>query len=276
MAARPMLRSRRILPLAALLAVGLAGGASAIPPGGAVDNPGGAVATVTNSPIAAGGTATFTGTGFAAGEVVTVKIDDGAILQSSKSDRFAEVTAAADGTISGSVDLSKAAPESPVAAGDHVLRFLSGHPRSLRATFQVGSAAPQPSTPEATSPVAMPTTPIATTPAGPVWLVDTTVRRSKTKKKIALKLKAGAFGSAGTVTVTTKGKVKLGKGNAKKRTVAKAGSYFVDKLGSETLHLTLTADGTALLKRSKELKVLIVLKDTNGEDTVKQDAKVTR
>lgn len=279
--ARPVLL-RRVVPLAAVLAIAGATAASAIPPGGAVDNPQGAVATVTPSPAAPGTVISFTGTGFTEGETVTVKIDDGAILKPGGSDQFAVVTGQAGGTISGTVDLSQAAPASPVAAGDHWLRFLSSKPRSLKAAFtvQVPATNPGGSTPETTpGGTTTPTTPTPTTPVapkGPVWLTATVVKPTKTKKKLALKLQAGAFGSAGTVSVRTKTAYKIGKAKKKTVVVTKSAPYFLDKLGSDTVNVSLTADGQALLKKKTSLVAIVTLKDANGEDTVKTEVTIKR
>lgn len=265
-----------------MLALGGVSVASAIPPGGVDEIPGGAAATVTNSPVAAGGVVTFTGAGFTEGEQVNVKVDDGSVLTSGKTDVFAVITAKADGTVAGVVDLSKAAADSPVGAGNHLLRFLSLHNgvrRSLHADFVVGAGS-SPGTPvTGDAPPATPgsTTPAATTPTvQPVRLLDPFVKPTKTKKKLVVKLKGGPFGSAGTLSVKTKNAYTVGKGKAKTQTVAKSTSYFVDKLGTSNVNVTLTAQGQTLLKRKKALKVVVTLVDANGEDTVKQDAQVVR
>lgn len=276
--------ARRIAPLAAVLAIGGASVAAAIPPGGVDEVPGGAVATVTNSPVAVGGVVSFSGTGFTEGEQVNVKIDDGSVLTSGKTDVFTVATAKADGTVSGVVDLSKAAADSPVVAGNHLLRFLSLHNgvrRSLHADFVVGTGASAgtPAAGDAVTPApgAATPAPAATTPAvQPVRLLDAFLRPTKTKKKLVVKLKGGPFGSAGTLSVKTKNAYKIGKGKPKPRIVAKSTPYFVDKLGTSTVNVTLTPDAQALLKRKKALKVIVTLVDASGEATVRQDAKVVR
>lgn len=294
-----MIRARAAL--AAVLTVVAVGGttyAYAAEP--VKDNPGSPPASAVVDPgtITQGGTLSFTGKGFVTagkGEVIGVRIDDKAILpaDTSKSDTWGTFTAGSDGTVSGTLDLSKAHPQTPILPGRHWIRLLTGSLqagdtlRSVHADFTVvapttgdGTTTPLPTTGDVvpTTNTTTPTQnkPSAVTPNGVVWLTDPVVKRTKSKRKIALKLRAGAVGSAGKVSVKTKNTYKIGKGGAKKRTIAKSTPYFVDRVAEGSVNLALTADGLALLKRKKELKVIVTFKDANGEDTITQEVKVQR
>lgn len=170
--ARPTgVRTRSRTTLAAATAVLLlvltgawASTARAIPPGGAVENRAGASIAVTGDvvkPVTAGdpasGIVAFTGSGFASGEVLLVKIDDGAIapdkttrptpppnVTPQSDDWVAIAVATGSGTISGSVDLRNVADadDAKVSTGKHLLRFVSSQPRSIHADFAVKSTLP--------------------------------------------------------------------------------------------------------------------------------------
>ena len=102
--------------------------------------------------VAAGGSLSFTGTGFTkddgtGGQIVVIKLDDSKVL--------GEFPAAADGTLSGSVTVPAG-----TSAGAHWLRFLAGSgglggqggtgeppARSLTADFTVTAAPPPPGGP---------------------------------------------------------------------------------------------------------------------------------
>lgn len=296
---RPVFGRRRAV-VAALVAVVSIGGtsvASAADP--RPDSPAGATAVVDPVTVVQGGTLTFRGTGFQTagkGEIVSIKIDDNAILlgDALKSNTWGLFTAASDGTLAGSLDLSKAHSDTPILPGAHWIRLLTGTSqpgdttRTLHATFTVVAPTPTtpadsgtpPSTPAPGTPItpAAPTTPVATTPeivrTGPVWLTATTTKPSATK--LTLKLKAGALGSAGKVSVRSKDKFKIGKGKAKTWVVARSDAYFVDKLEATTVRLRLTPEGKTLIKRKKVLKLVVTLADANGEDTVRQEIWATR
>lgn len=260
------------------------------------DNPQGATAVVDPSTVVQGGTLSFSGTGFVTngrGEVVNVRIDDKAILPAdiSKSDVWATVKAGPDGRISGTLDLSKANASTPILPGRHWIRLLTGSgqsgdtPRTLHADFTVVANPDAPTTPQEatggggstpTTSTPIESKPSEITPNGVVWLTDPVVTRTKTKKKITLKLRAGAVGSAGKVSVRTKNPYKIGKGAAKRRIVAKSTPYFVDRVSAGTINLTLTADALTLLRRKKELKAVVTLVDANGEDTITHDVKIQR
>ena len=97
--------------------------AAALPPGGAEGSTEGTSSTVTGS-VEAGGTLSFTLSGFPAGETVSIKIDDGALDGSDNSVSGTGVVhqqkIGANGSVSGSVVLP-----SYVKPGTHWLRFLA-------------------------------------------------------------------------------------------------------------------------------------------------------
>lgn len=299
MSALGRLRARPTLAaLAAVLAIGGAAPAQAAEP--AADNPLGATAVVDPSTVVQGGTLSFRGTGFTTngrGEVINVRIDDKATTPvNSPSGVWATFTAAADGTVSGTIDLSRAHPDTPILPGRHWIRLLTGSgavgdtARTLHADFTVVAAATDPgatggsSNPGTTTPGAGTTTPTTPTeskpnqitPNGVVWLTDPVVKLTKTKKKIALKVRAGAVGSAGKVSVRTKDAFKVGKGKAKRQLLARSTAYFVDRVSAATLNLALTPDGKTLLTRKGTLKAVVTLVDANGEDTIVQEVTVQR
>jgi hypothetical protein len=150
--------------LAVLLLAVFAAHALALPPGGPNEQRGTATLSVTRTfvpPVGASGTdpgiVAFTGQGFAANEVLVVKLDDGDVRPTTvpttppggvpnASDGFAWVTADASGAISGSIDLSQTreADKPKVAAGKHHIRLISSNPRSIHADFVVSSLATGP------------------------------------------------------------------------------------------------------------------------------------
>lgn len=97
--------------------------AAALPPGGAGDSTEGTSSTVTGS-VEAGGTLSFSLSGFPAGETVSIKIDDGALDGSDNSVSGTGVVhqqkIGANGSVSGSFVLP-----SYVKPGTHWLRFLA-------------------------------------------------------------------------------------------------------------------------------------------------------
>lgn len=97
--------------------------AAALPPGGAEGSTEGTSSTVTGS-VEAGGTLSFTLSGFPAGETVSIKIDDGALDGSDNSVSGTGVVhqqkIGANGSVSGSFVLP-----SYVKPGTHWLRFLA-------------------------------------------------------------------------------------------------------------------------------------------------------
>ncbi len=290
-----MLRSalvRRVAPLA--LAMAMSGAAVAVAADPRPDNNPGSAATLTISTptVAAGGTLAFSGTGFTTngkGEVLMVKVDDGDIAVADNPgapDEWGTVTAAADGTVSSTMNLARVSAITPLAPGRHWVRVLTGSKqagdtlRSLHATFTVeAQPAGQPTPPQTGGPTPtppVPTAPVATTPPGPIWLAETVLKRTASKKKVRLRLQAGAQGSAGTVSIRTKNAYKIGKSKKKRWPVTRTDAYFADKLGTAKAQLALTKDGLTLLARKKTLNVVVTLTDANGEDTVKQEAAITR
>jgi hypothetical protein len=116
--------------------------AVAVPPGGAVENPLGGSVTLQPTTVAAGAKLAFAGQGYEPAERVTIKLDDGAILNGAGSDVFATVDAAGDGTFSGLVDLSTvgSAWTAAMSTGIHNVRLLSSSPkgaRSIHVDFEV-------------------------------------------------------------------------------------------------------------------------------------------
>lgn len=118
--------------LVACLAAGAAllfgfGSAVALPPGGAGDSTQGTESSVTPT-VQVGGEIGFALTGFPPGEVVYIKIDDGALAGGDSSVQGQGVVHSqvigADGSVAGSFVLP-----SYVAPGQHWLRFLASQPR---------------------------------------------------------------------------------------------------------------------------------------------------
>lgn len=285
---------RRTRWAAALLTAGAILGpaaASAVPPGGVNENPRGASAVVAPAEVVVGGVARFSGIGFAPGEEVTAKVDNGAILRKgSTSDVLGTFIAAGDGTLSGAIDLAAVNDATPVVPGAHLIRFLSSAPeaRSLHADFTVVSSVPAPGTPTAPPPSGAPvpgaptpapgaTPPPGSTPTpaarGVVWLRAATLRVRGSRA--TLKLQAGAAGSAGEVRVRSASKVRLGKAKAKIRTLFKTESYYVGKAGTSTVRLALTAEGKKLLRPGRSLSATVRLEDVTGE-TVTERVTVRR
>lgn len=293
-------RSRFGRVVAGVAVLGLTAGASvALAADPRPDRPQGATVSIAVPDVPVGGQVGFTGTGFTGaqapggpgpgGELVCVKIDDGNVVDLTKSDTFAQVTSAPDGTIQGTIDLAKVHPDTPVAPGAHWIRLLTGTcksgdlPRSLHAKFTVQApvAAPPvvPTDPGAPAPTPTPvTTPVAPPPTrvtdGPVQVTLTALELQK-KSRLVLSLKAGAKGSAGTVRIRTKNKYKLGKGPKKVRTLFKSDAYFVEPVSTIKVRLTLTPEGKALFRKKKSLKAVVELRDAS-EVTVTQPVVIKR
>lgn len=268
---------RALLPAAALLALGGGSVAHAVPPGGAVDNPKGAAVTIAPNAVATGGKVVFTGTGFVPGEQVSVKIDDGLIESSSGSpaDVFAVLSGAADGTLSGTIDLARVAAKTPVAPGSHSLRLLSSEPvRSLHGDFTVvasvdpapgpgtapgaGTTAPGTGEPGAGAP-APGTTPAV---AGTTRIAGSalTVRGSRSSIKVT-----GTDDVAyGTVRIRSRDQVRLGGSKAKQRLLFAPVKYAVAADQSLRLTLRLTSDGRAIMKKRRTIKVVVEATETTG------------
>jgi hypothetical protein len=116
---------RRLLPVAVLLLLALAAPAHAIPDGGASpDTPGTSVAVSTRT-LPVGGTIHFRVTGFPAGEVAYVKIDDGDFCTASATHGACVVYQQrldSAGTAAGSFALP-----ADIGIGRHWLRILASH-----------------------------------------------------------------------------------------------------------------------------------------------------
>lgn len=145
--------------LATLLTALFAAPAMALPPGGPNEQRGGATLKVTSTfvppadpAVPTSGVVSFTGQGFAAGEVLVVKVDDGDVRPTTvpptppggvpnATDGFAWVTANGEGTVQGTVDLkqTRAADQAKVLRGKHHVRLISSTPRSVHADFVVGA-----------------------------------------------------------------------------------------------------------------------------------------
>ncbi|MGO1319841.1 MAG: hypothetical protein ACTII7_12235 [Galactobacter sp.] len=111
------------LGAAVALMLGVAGPASALPPSGAGSNTPGTSSSVSPSTIQSGGTLHFTLRGFPAGEVVSIKIDDGNASSGDQSVQGQGVVHTqkipSSGTVSGSFVLPS------LSNGNHTLRFLA-------------------------------------------------------------------------------------------------------------------------------------------------------
>ncbi|NHC45389.1 hypothetical protein [Motilibacter aurantiacus] len=130
---RLVLTGRRPRLLAALLGALVLATGSAVVGGAAIAASAGPAVTLANASVPAGGTVTFSGTGFAADARVAVKIDDGLQLRNpTESDGRWGVTA--DGALSGVVVIPADTP-----VGPHWLRFLAANGVSIRADVTVAS-----------------------------------------------------------------------------------------------------------------------------------------
>lgn len=113
--------ARPMLLLVALVA--LAAPAGAIPPGGADPDTPGTSATVSPRVLEAGDTISFRVTGFPAGEIVSIKIDDGEFCSEAGVHGacvVSQLRIPGSGTVSGSLVLP-----GDLAVGEHWLRFLA-------------------------------------------------------------------------------------------------------------------------------------------------------
>ncbi|MDO9354925.1 MAG: hypothetical protein Q7T55_14605 [Solirubrobacteraceae bacterium] len=259
-----------------------------------------ATVTVTTPEVLQGGLVQFTGTGFkgktGAGETVAVKIDDGGpVTKDKKIQEFVFVTANADGTISGSVDLSKVHPDTPINAGPHWLRFLTGsngandYVRSLTADFTItlppGAPTPTP-VPVATDPGPGPApgpggVPAPTPIPAPAPITDGKVRLTFTnletkKSKVTVSLKSGSAGSAGTIRIVTKKKFKIGKAKKKQQVLFKSDSYLVEPVSTEQIKLSLTKEGKALFKTKKQIEGIVQIRDASEEGSINQPVVIKR
>lgn len=308
---------RRLGPVGlTVMVVALAGSvtvASALPPGGAGNNPGTAVVSISTNPVVVGGVVRYTGSGFSANEEITaLKIDDGNWFKKSLQDSYSAPTANAAGEISGSVKLSDAVvfqdqtqdPVKPpvdgtIKAGTHSLRFLSGTQvdgkgRTFKVDFEVVDALPGPGgTPTPTPTV--PVTPGAPTPTPgggsdapqgttPSALVAPTLGTTPIKlkgSKATVKLVGSSAAVSGKLRIVSKSKLKTGRtgkaAKAKQRVLFSTKSFSVGAGASASVPVVLTADGRKLLKAKKaKLKAVVTVTDAAGKPLVTKTITVTR
>lgn len=112
-----------VLLVVALIAMGLAGSAQALPPGGASPDTPGTDASVAPRSLTAGSVLQFTISGFPAGETVYVKIDDGDSCSKDAAQGacvYHSQKLNSSGSASGSFVLPK-----DIKLGKHTLRFLA-------------------------------------------------------------------------------------------------------------------------------------------------------
>jgi hypothetical protein len=236
-----------VIGIAALLAGALAATALAVPPGGPVENPLGATVTLARATVPANGTVTVSATGYDPSEHVSLKVDDGQVKDAGNSDVLATVDAAADGTFTATVDLSRAA--TPLAGGTHNVRLLSSAAagaRSIHADFTVPAAATTPAPATPTTPPPPTTTPppvVATPPA-----ITSTVLRA-VAGKVALRLRGGSAGLTASLGLRTQTGVTLAR---TLRATLPAGT-------TRTLRFTLTKAGAAQVRRHHRLAVTVTV-----------------
>jgi hypothetical protein len=264
----------------------------------------GAVLLADAAPVASGGTVVFSGTGFATagrGEVLSLKVDDGAVLTADHADVWGQASAQPSGVVTGAIELGRASAVTPLTPGVHWIRALVGSaqdgdtPRSVHATFTVVAApaptvtppapvgaqagAPLPSTaPAAFGSSLAPATAPAVVQGGTVWLESTTLRRSRSGRRLAMPLRAGAFGSAGRVWVRARTPVVLGGRSQRRVVIARPTAYFVGRLAQGTVRIPLTPAGRTLLGRlhGQPLEATVTLVDASGESTVRQPVVIGR
>lgn len=103
-----------------------------------------------------------------------------------------------------------------------------------------------------------------------VGRVSSTSLSSKANKvKVRVSCPVGGADCAGTLTLRTRAKVKLGKRKAKLITLARSVKYSVAKGKAKTLTLSLGLDGKNLVKRKRTQAVTLVLKPTTGKSATK-------
>ncbi|WCB95234.1 hypothetical protein DSM104299_03977 [Baekduia alba] len=226
--------------------------AVAVPPGGPVENPLGATVTLTSATVTAGGTVTFSATGYDAGEHVSIKVDDGKVKTGDGGDVFATADAGADGTFTATVDLAQvgAADAAALTSGTHNVRLLSAAgagARSIHVDYGVqpapdggggtggGTTAPGP-----TAPVP-PATPAVTAPR----IASTALRA--VDGRVAVALRGGSARATGTASLRAKSGVVL----------ARAVRVTLGAKSARTIRFTLTAAGQAQLRRHRRLAATV-------------------
>ncbi len=215
------------------------------------DNPEGAAVAAGARSVAAGGSLSFTGTGFTkddgtGGQIVVVKLDDSKVL--------GEFPATADGTLSGAVIVPAA-----TSAGAHWLRFLAGSgglsgqggtgeppARSLTADFTVTAAPPPPGDP---GPGGTHPPPSATTPR--LRLRSTALRAGA--RSVAVRVACvTSVACPATVTLRRRGV-----------TLARV-RLTVPAQSARTVKARLTRRGRALLRRGPRVRVRVRVAARNG------------
>jgi len=100
--------------------------------------------------------------------------------------------------------------------------------------------------------------------------VSSTSLSSKANKvKVRVSCPVGGADCAGTLTLRTRAKVKLGSRKAKLITLARTVKYSVAKGKAKTLTLSLGLDGKNLVKRKRTQAVTLILKPTTGKSATK-------
>ena len=100
--------------------------------------------------------------------------------------------------------------------------------------------------------------------------VSSTSLSSKANKvKVRVSCPVTGADCAGTLTLRTRAKVKLGSRKAKLVTLARTVKYAVAKGKAKTLTLTLGLDGKNLVRRKRTQAVTLVLKPATGKSATK-------
>jgi hypothetical protein len=282
--------------VSALLIAGVLGpvAAVAVPPGGPVENPLGGSVTLQPTTLAPGAKLTFAGQGYEPGERVTIKLDDGKVLNAAGSDVFAMADATGDGTFGGQVDLSAvgSAATAEMSSGVHNVRLLSSSPkgaRSIHVDFEItagsggesgtggggsgegggGSAAGGGGAVtgggETVTGGETQTGGGATTPApGAVQVVAT--RLVVKGGQVAVRLRGGASTQLITASLVGRDRVRVGD---KRRimTLAKPRRVRVAARARMTVRLSLTRDAKAVLAGRRTLKARLGLTPAGGART---------
>ncbi|MGD9695308.1 MAG: hypothetical protein AB7V42_06570 [Thermoleophilia bacterium] len=287
--------ARRLPLAAALVAAGIAAGpAVAIPPGGAVDNPGNPPATIaiTTPQVSAGGTVGFVGTGWlnsrGEGQRFYIKIDDHG------SSGIGPFQANADGTVCGTLSLTPPAGATPAQRADyapadigdpakpHWLRFLAGPysgmewnapARSLHGDFAVvdGPGTQPPacdgvSTPPPSIAPPPPSSDPAPPAAGATRPALTVARRLRpARNRLAVTAKGGSEATVVTVTVRSAARVRLRAGaRARLVQVTRPVRTLLRASSARRLSLPLSAAGRALLRHRASVTVIVRLAPAGG------------
>jgi len=263
--------------------------AVAVPPGGAVENPLGGSVTLQPTTVPAGATLTFAGQGYEPAERVTIKLDDGAILNAAGSDVFATGDAVGDGTFSGLVDLSTVGSASTAAmsTGIHNVRLLSSSPkgaRSIHVDFEItaasggapgtgagpgtgggsGSGGGGSGTGSGGEPGAE-TGGGATAPApGAVQVIAT--RLVAKANQVAVRLRGGASSQWISASLVSRDRVRVG-GKRRVVTLAKPRRVRVGARATLTVRLSLTRAAKTVLVSRRTLQARLGLAPSRGART---------